>query len=67
LATSDFHLFRTLKEFLGGTYFKSNDEVKESFKQWLNGLAAEVYDEGIRKLVTGCDKRLSVGGDCVEK
>jgi hypothetical protein len=67
LATSDFHLFRTLKEFLGGTHLKSNEEVKDGFKQWLNGLAAEFYGEGIQKLVTGYDKCLNVGGDCVEK
>jgi hypothetical protein len=65
LATSDFHSWPTLKEFLGGTHFKSNEEVKDGFKQWLNGLAAEVYDEGIQKLVTGYDKCLNDGGDCV--
>jgi len=26
---------------------------------WLNGLTAEGYDEGIQKLVTGCDKCLN--------
>jgi hypothetical protein len=26
--------------------------VKDAVKEWLNGLAAEVYDEGIQKLVT---------------
>jgi hypothetical protein len=26
--------------------------VKDAAKEWLNGLAAEVYDEGIQKLVT---------------
>jgi hypothetical protein len=41
--------------------------VKGAVKAWLNGLAAEGYDEGIQKLATGCDKCLNVGGDCVEK
>jgi hypothetical protein len=41
-----------LKEFLGGRRFKSDEEVKVAVKEWLNGLAAEVYDEGIQKLVT---------------
>ena len=36
-------------------------------KQWLNGLAAGVYQEGIDKLVTRFEKCLNVGGDCVEK
>jgi histone-lysine N-methyltransferase SETMAR len=36
LAPSDFHLFPTLKEFLGGTRFKSDEEVKDALKEWLN-------------------------------
>jgi hypothetical protein len=39
-------------EFLGGRRFKSDEVVKGAVKEWLNGLAAEVYDEGIQKLVT---------------
>jgi histone-lysine N-methyltransferase SETMAR len=66
LAPSDFHLFPKLKEFLGGRSFES-DEVKDAVKKWLNGLAAEVYDEGVQKLFTRYDKRLNVGGDYVEK
>jgi len=46
-------LFPTLKEFLDGRRFKSNEEVQDAVKQWLNGLAAEVYGQGIKKLVTG--------------
>jgi hypothetical protein len=57
LAPSDFHLFPTLQEFLCGRRFTS-DEVKDDVKAWLNGLAAEGYDAGIQRLVTGCDKCL---------
>jgi histone-lysine N-methyltransferase SETMAR len=64
LAPSDFHLFPPLKEFLGGRHFKSDEEVKDDVKEWLNGLAAEVYDEGIQNLITRYDKCLHVGGDC---
>jgi hypothetical protein len=56
-----------LKEFLGGRRFKSDEEVKDAVKEWLNGLAAEVYDEGIQKLVIRYDKCLNVGGDYVGK
>jgi hypothetical protein len=56
-----------LKEFLGGRRFKSDEEVKDSVKEWLNGLEVEVYDEGIQKLVTRYDKCLNVCGDYVEK
>jgi histone-lysine N-methyltransferase SETMAR len=67
LAPSDFHLFPKLKEFLGGRRFKSDEEVKDAIREWLNGLVAEVYDEGILKLITRYDKCLNVGGDYVEK
>jgi hypothetical protein len=53
LVSSDIHLFPTLKEFLGGRRFKSDEEMKDAVKQGLNGLAAELYDESIQKLVTG--------------
>jgi hypothetical protein len=67
LAPSDFHLLPALKEFLGGRCFKSNEEVKHAVREWLNGLAAEVCDEGIQKLDTRYDKPLNVSGDYVEK
>jgi hypothetical protein len=52
---------------LGGRSLKSDEEVKDDVKQWLNGLAAAVYDEGIDKLATRYEKCLNVGGNCVEK
>jgi hypothetical protein len=45
----------------------SNEEVKDAVKEWLNGLALEVYDEGIQKLVTRCDRCLNVDVAYVEK
>jgi Zn-dependent M16 (insulinase) family peptidase len=41
-------LFPTLKEFLGGSLFKDDEKVKDTVKQCLNALAAEVYDEGMQ-------------------
>jgi hypothetical protein len=67
LALSDFHLFPKLKEFLIGRSFKSDEEVKDAIKEWLNGLAAEVYDEGIVKLLSRLDKCLNLHGDYIEK
>ena len=67
LAPSDFHLFPTLKEFLGCRRFISDEEVKDAVKQWSNGLAAEVYDEGKQKLFTRYDGCLNVRDDYVEK
>jgi hypothetical protein len=56
-----------MKELLGGRRFKSDEEVKDAVKEWLNGLAAEVYEEGTQNPITRYDKCLNVGGDCVEK
>jgi hypothetical protein len=33
LTPSDFHLFPTSKEFLGGRFFKSNEEMKDAVKE----------------------------------
>ncbi|KAJ4429731.1 hypothetical protein ANN_21935 [Periplaneta americana] len=51
LAPSDFHLFTKLKDFLGGTRFGSDEELKKTVNTWLNELAAEEYNTGILKLV----------------
>jgi hypothetical protein len=67
LAPRDFHLFPKFKEFWGGRRFKNDEEAKDAVKEWLNGLAAEVYDEGLQNLVTHYDKYPYVGGDYVEK
>ncbi|GFU71485.1 histone-lysine N-methyltransferase SETMAR [Trichonephila clavipes] len=67
LAPSDFHLFRYLKEFLGGKRFDTADEVKEEVQDWLSSQAADVYDLGIQKLVERHDKYLNKYGKYVEK
>jgi hypothetical protein len=60
-------LYPALKEFLGGRCFKSDEEVKDTVKEWLSELVAEVYDEGIQNLITCYDKCVNVGGNYVEK
>ncbi|GFU91961.1 uncharacterized protein TNCV_3765861 [Trichonephila clavipes] len=61
-APSDFHLFRYLKEFLGGKRYDTAGEVKEEVQDWLSSLAADVYDLGIQKLVERYDKCLNKYG-----
>jgi hypothetical protein len=51
LAPSDFHLFPKMKEFWGGKRMATDEEVKETARDWLNGLTADICDEGILKLV----------------
>ncbi|KAJ4439540.1 hypothetical protein ANN_07664 [Periplaneta americana] len=60
LAPSDFHLFTKLNDFLGGTRFGSDEELKKTVNTWLNELAAEEYNTGILKLVNRYDKCLNV-------
>ncbi|GBL77891.1 Histone-lysine N-methyltransferase SETMAR [Araneus ventricosus] len=67
LAPSDFQPFLTLKEFLGGKRFGSDEELENAVTTWLNELAAEEYDMRILKLVGRYAKCLNVGGDYVEK
>ncbi|GFT37733.1 histone-lysine N-methyltransferase SETMAR [Trichonephila clavipes] len=66
-APSDFHLFRYLKEFLGGKRFDTAGEVKEEVQDWLSSPAADVYDLGIQKLVERYDKCLNKYGKYVEQ
>ncbi|KAJ4427620.1 hypothetical protein ANN_25268 [Periplaneta americana] len=65
LAPSDFHLFTKLKDFLGGTRFGSDEELKKTVNTWLNELVAEEYNTGILKLVNRYDKCLNVGDKAV--
>ncbi|GFX59316.1 histone-lysine N-methyltransferase SETMAR [Trichonephila clavipes] len=53
LAPSDFHLFRHLKEFLGGKRFYTADEVKEEVQDWLSSQAERLrlrHREACRRL-----------------
>uniref|UniRef100_A0A1B6MRN8 Histone-lysine N-methyltransferase SETMAR n=1 Tax=Graphocephala atropunctata TaxID=36148 RepID=A0A1B6MRN8_9HEMI len=67
LAPSDFHLFRYLKEFLGGERFDTDDEVKEAVKDWLSSHVADFYHIGIQKLVERYDKCLNKNGNYIKK
>jgi hypothetical protein len=44
-----------------------DDEVQEEVVTWFKGLAADVYDSGIQKLVPRLNKCLDNAGDYVEK
>jgi hypothetical protein len=46
--------------------FSSDDEVKTVVQHWLKTLAADLFDEGIEKLVPRYDKCLNFGGDYFE-
>ena len=50
-----------------GKKFDYDDEVQEEVMMWFKGLAADVYDLGIQKLVPRLNKCLDNAGDYVEK
>jgi len=47
--------------------FDDDDEVQEEVLTWFKGLAADLYDSGIQKLVPRLNKYLDNAGDYVEK
>ena len=67
LAPSDYHLFTALKKHLGGTHFKTQEELKDAVSTYLRGAAGEFYDLGIKKMITRMQKCIDLNGDYVEK
>ncbi|GBO15335.1 hypothetical protein AVEN_105388-1 [Araneus ventricosus] len=67
LAPSDFILFPALKSTLSGRHFRSNEEVQRAVKNVLPSLGTDFYQDGFLKLILRCEKRISVGGEYVEK
>jgi hypothetical protein len=45
IRTNRLYLFTHLKQFLGSTHMDSDED-------WFNGIAADLYDAGIQKLIT---------------
>ncbi|PNF28341.1 hypothetical protein B7P43_G01902 [Cryptotermes secundus] len=64
LTPSDYHVFGSLKKFLAGQRFIS-DNAKTAVWQWFHTQLAEFYNSGISKLVVRWDKCLNWGGDYV--
>jgi hypothetical protein len=57
-----------MKEFLGGKHMATDEEVKETVMDWLNGLVVvDFYDNGIIRFVQCWDKCLNCNGDYVWK
>ncbi|GBM80403.1 Histone-lysine N-methyltransferase SETMAR [Araneus ventricosus] len=66
LATSDFHIFPELKNWLGGQSFQKNEEIQSKVKANLTSMAVTFYEEGIGDLVYRYNKCLNLHGDYVE-
>ncbi|XP_046659139.1 histone-lysine N-methyltransferase SETMAR-like [Homalodisca vitripennis] len=67
LAPSHYHLFPELKKMLGGQTFRTDDALRDAVKTHLKSLAANFYEEDIKKLVPRYEKCLNLNGDYVEK
>lgn len=67
LAPSDYHLFTSLKMFMGGKRFQCDDEVENAVKEWASCLAGNFFDTGIKKLIPRLTTCLDREGDYVEK
>jgi hypothetical protein len=62
-----FPLVPIIEGIWGDRLFKRDEEIKDDVRQWLNGLAADVYDEDIQTLITGYEKNQNIRDDYVEK
>jgi hypothetical protein len=51
IAPSDYHLFRSLKNFLRGRHFTKDDEVENAVGQFFaSKLGSDFFKRGIKKL-----------------
>jgi histone-lysine N-methyltransferase SETMAR len=66
LASSDYHLFGSLKKALQGHRFGS-DEVRQAVHTWLCDLPKTFSSDGIKKLIEHCKKCADKQGDYIEK
>jgi hypothetical protein len=55
-----------LKKHLGGTHFRTGEELKEEVLSYLRGAAGEFYDSGIKNMVHRTQKCIDLNGDYVE-
>ncbi|GBM78393.1 Mariner Mos1 transposase [Araneus ventricosus] len=51
LASSDFHLFGSLKKHLAGRHFRTDAEVQEAVVKWLRALDPDFFYAGFDRLV----------------
>jgi hypothetical protein len=67
LASSDYHLFGSLKEHLGRKGFCNNEEVIQDVQEWLHWQPKDFFLNGIRKLPDYWCKCIANQGDYVQK
>lgn len=63
LAPSDFHLFRSLQQFLNGKILKSYDDVKNTLFEYFNSKNPIFFKTGIENLISRWRKVIELDGD----
>jgi len=67
LATSDYHLFRPMKDGLHGQNFPTNNAIIAAVKQWGTSTGIDFYECCMQAVAHCWQKCIANGGDCVEK
>ncbi|CAK9834550.1 Mariner Mos1 transposase [Anthophora retusa] len=62
LAPSDYHLFRSLQNFLNGKNFNNNDDLKSHLDQFFGDKDRKFYERGIMKLPERWQKVIEQNG-----
>ena len=65
LATSDYHLFRSLQNHLNGKTFDSNEAVKNELIQFFASKNQTFYESGIIKLTERWQKVIEKNGQYI--
>lgn len=67
LAPSDYFLFPDLKKCLRGKRFSDDEELKSAINGYFAGKEEIYFFEGLKKLISRCNKCIDVRGDYIEK
>ena len=67
LASSDYHLFGSLKKSLWGKQYASDAEVKTAVMKWLKEQSIEFYEAWIHSLIRKSNITIDGNGDYIEK
>ena len=67
LVPSDFYVFGTLKEAMGGKSFRSDETVQQAVQEWLRSQSKYFFSRGVHALPKRWNTCMVCNGDYVEK
>jgi hypothetical protein len=65
LAPTDYHLFGSLKDYLRGLHYETEEAVQEAVRSWLRGAGTDFYRRGVFKILQHWQKCIDWDGDFV--